>query len=89
MIRLLIVTIAALLSGFRSQSGLMVESLTLCQPLSAVPLKRRPRIRLVDRVSPGGERRLAERRAGGRSEILFGGWRVSTNGALYGSTASC
>jgi putative transposase len=50
MIRLLIATIAALLSGFRSQSGLMIENLALRQQLSTVLLKRRPRIRLVDRL---------------------------------------
>jgi len=50
MIRLLWAIIAALFSGFRSQSGLMIENLALRQQLSTVLQKRRPRIGPVDRA---------------------------------------
>jgi len=50
MVRLLSVIIAALFSGFRSQTGLMIENLALRQQLSTVLQKRRPQIGLVDRA---------------------------------------
>ena len=50
MIRLFLATIAALVSGFRSQRGLMIENLALRQQLSTVLQKHKPRIQLVDRV---------------------------------------
>jgi putative transposase len=50
MIRLLWAAVAAAVSGFRSQGGLMIENLALRQQLSTVLQKRRPRIGLVDRA---------------------------------------
>jgi putative transposase len=50
MVRLLSAIIAALFSGFRSQTGLMIENLALRQQLSTVLQKRRPQIGLVDRA---------------------------------------
>jgi len=50
MFRLLGAIIAALISGFRSRRGLMIENLALRHQLSTFLQKRRPRIGLVDRA---------------------------------------
>jgi len=50
LIRLLWAIIAAVVSGFRSQGGLMIENLALRQQLSTLLQKRRPRRGLVDRA---------------------------------------
>jgi putative transposase len=50
MIRLFLAAFAALVSGFRSQRGLVIENLALRQQLSTMLQKHKPRIRPVDRV---------------------------------------